>query len=215
MKLKPLYEYPVARVVDPASEAAVRAAQDRVRRAGVRLPRYLVHWVDAPAERDSLAQTIVSTSPFVDVYLGTDLTPAQTYAAMLHELQHVADHELARAGQTPAAELEQRAVRFAARMLEEETMEQHPSSTRAAIFAEGRRLASIAERAGRRFNASERQRARALLAELALPAPALPPVVAVPSPTPRRCLCSGYTFPLLPGSPVRRCGACQRTYFSP
>ena len=54
-------------------------------------------------------ETEVSASRFVHVYLRDDLGPVGTDATMLHELQHVADHDLIRAGRVTVDEPERRA----------------------------------------------------------------------------------------------------------
>ena len=109
-----LSQYPVSEAVQPTLEAGVYGAWARARALGVKLPPLLVLWRYAPAA-GTLAETHVdANSPRVKIYVRDDLDPAQGYEAMLHELQHAADHDLIRAGRTSVAKLEYRAEAFTA-----------------------------------------------------------------------------------------------------
>lgn len=211
---RPLSEYPRAIDVDPACEAAVSAAISHARALGLVLPAHVVLWVQAPGA-GALAETHVRNGERVAIYMRADLGPHQTFAATLHELQHVADRDLV--DRLPAAELEDRAVAFAARALhayEGRTITTMPTTTnglqdarRAALGREGHAIADRAERERRLLTPSERRRFDEILVALGPPRRAASPL-APAAPGPRRHLmCGGAVFGP-PGALWGRCFGC-------
>jgi hypothetical protein len=80
-------------------------------RSAWRLPPFILLWVRAPSAT-VLGETVISTGRFVHVYLRDDLGPVSTFETTLHELRHVADRDLIRAGRMSVDALERRADAF-------------------------------------------------------------------------------------------------------
>ena len=108
-----LQGYPSSPYPDAACEDAFFAAWRRARELGLALPPFVLLWVRASGAT-VLGETEVSTSRFVHVYLRDDLGARGTYDTTLHELQHVADRDLIRAGRMSVDALERRADAFVA-----------------------------------------------------------------------------------------------------
>ena len=85
----------------------------RARKIALALPLFIVIWVRAP-RATALGETVISTGRLVHVYLRDDLGPVGTFETALHELRHVADHDLIRAGRMSVDALERRANAFVA-----------------------------------------------------------------------------------------------------
>jgi len=110
-----LNEYPPALDVDPACEEAVRAAKRRAAEVGLVLPPdFVTLWVKAPGAPNH-AETHVSNSRYVCVFMRDDLGPRGTYETMLHELQHVADASII--PHSSRDEVERRAEAFVVRAM--------------------------------------------------------------------------------------------------
>lgn len=102
----------------PAQDRILRDAIGRARAAGLWLPRRLyVTWKDVP--KDSLicdGSTWHLAAGVVRIYLNGNLGPERLREVVYHELQHVSD--FVQGFQHTRLELEERAIQFAARMMD-------------------------------------------------------------------------------------------------
>ena len=123
-----------ARPGDPLDEQRriVDRAIARVRRAGVRLPRFEVHWRQKVHDACAGAAERRADGSYA-IYLSVDVWPIELERTTYHELRHLADFE---AGLTDRGECEARAVHFANTLMNGETWTEDEPASRVHAYNE-------------------------------------------------------------------------------